>query len=55
MIITLISQLFVVALFVDAAYVAYGLLQSRNMWKFICVYWILLTCKNLTDFIGTLL
>lgn len=50
--IKLLSQFFVFLLLIDAAYVAQGLLRSQNMWKWICVYWILLTCKNLVDAIG---
>ena len=38
-------------LMADAAWVAYGLLRKKNMWKWIFVYWILLTAKNLFDWI----
>ena len=44
-----VSQIFVVLLFADAAWVAYGLLRKKNMWPWICTYWILLTAKNLCD------
>lgn len=44
-----VSQIFVFALFLDAAWVAYGLIKKRNMWKWICLYWVLLTLKNLVD------
>lgn len=45
----MIAQIFIFLLMADAAWVAYGLLRKRNMWKAICLYWILLTLKNLMD------
>lgn len=50
----LISQFFVFMLLGDAAVVAIGLSKKKNMWRLIVLYWVLLTLKNLTDFIGTL-
>lgn len=47
----MISQLLIILLMADAAWVAYGLLRKRNMWKFICGYWIILTLKNLADLV----
>ena len=46
----MISQFFVFLLLLDAAWVAFGLLRKRNMWRWICLYWILLTAKNAADF-----
>lgn len=45
----MISQLLIILLMADAAWVAYGLLRQQNRWKWICLYWILLTLKNLMD------
>ena len=45
----MISQLLIFLLMADAAWVAYGLLRQQNRWKWICLYWILLTLKNLMD------
>lgn len=47
------SQFWVFILLTVAGIVAVGLLKKKNMWKWICVYWISLTLKNLTDFIFT--
>lgn len=48
----MIAQILIFLLMADAAFVAYGLIRKRNMWKFICLYWILLTLKNFVDLIG---
>ena len=45
----MIAQLLIFLLMADAAFVAYGLMRKRNMWKFICLYWLILTAKNLVD------
>lgn len=45
----MISQLLIILLMADATWVAYGLLRQQNRWKWICLYWILLTLKNLMD------
>ena len=45
----MITQLLILLLFIDAAYIACGLMQKRDMWSYICIYWILLTVKNLVD------
>ena len=47
----MISQTFIILLMVDAALVAYGLIRKRVMWRWICLYWVLLTIKNLCDFL----
>ena len=46
----MISQFCVFLLMIDAAWVAYGLLRKKNMWCWICLYWIILTAKNMVDF-----
>ena len=48
----IISQCLVFLLMADAAYVAYGLARKRNMWRCIVLYWVLLTAKNIVDFVG---
>lgn len=45
----MISQLLIILLMADAAWVAYGLLRKKNRWAWVCLYWILLTLKNLMD------
>ena len=45
------AQIFIFLLMADAAWVAYGLLRQQNRWKWICLYWIILTLKNLADFV----
>ena len=47
-----LSQFLVVLLMLDAAWVAYGQLTNKFMWPYICLYWIILTAKNLVDLIG---
>lgn len=46
----MISQCCVFLLMIDAAWVACGLLRKKNMWRWICLYWIILTAKNMVDF-----
>ena len=48
----MISQILVLMLMADAAFVAQGLLRKKNMWKWICLYWIILTAKNAADFLA---
>ena len=43
------SQILVIALIIDAAWVAYGLARKKIMWRWIVLYWIILTAKNLCD------
>lgn len=43
------TQFLITLLLIDSAWVAYGLIKKRNMWKWICLYWVLLTLKNLVD------
>jgi hypothetical protein len=37
---------------IDAAHVANGLVHHRDMWKWIVLYWVILTIKNLVDFLA---
>ena len=46
-----VSQFLVILLALDAAWVCAGLCQRKNMWKWIIVYWLVLTLKNLADFL----
>ena len=48
----MISQILIILLMLDAAWVAYGLARKKNMWKFIVLYWVILTLKNLADLMG---
>lgn len=43
------SQVLVLCLCLIAAIVAIGLGMKKNMWKFIILYWVTLTLKNLAD------
>lgn len=36
-------------LLIDAAVITAGLLQGRNMWSWICLYWAVNTVKNATE------
>lgn len=47
-----LGQLLIFFLMLDAAIVAGGLLRKKNMWVWICLYWIILTAKNFVDLIG---
>ena len=38
-------------LMMDAAWVADGLLHKKSMWKWICLYWVLLAVKNVVGLI----
>lgn len=46
------TQFLIFMLMADAAWVAYGLIRKRNMWRWICLYWVILTIKNLLDLMG---
>jgi hypothetical protein len=48
----MIDQIFVFALALIAWDVAVGLMQKKNMWKHIVVYWCVLTMKNFVSWIG---
>lgn len=37
-----------------AARVAYGLYRKRNMWRWIVLYWLVLTVKNSLEFIASI-
>ena len=41
-----------VLLAIIAAYVAYGLYKHRVMWRWIVIYWLVLTVKNVLDVIA---
>ena len=45
----MIDQLFILLLALNAGYVAYGLANKKIMWKWIVVYWSVLTAKNLVN------
>lgn len=48
----ILSQFLVLLLMIDAGWVANGLVHHRDMWKWIVLYWVLLTAKNAVDWIG---
>ena len=48
----MISQFCILGLIMIAAVVAVGLMKRHNMWKWIIAYWVLLTVKNIIDFVG---
>ncbi len=50
----MLTNLLIITLAVIAAIVAYGLSCKRNMWNWILLYWIVLTVKNLMDYITTI-
>lgn len=43
---------FIIALAVIAAVVATGLIAGYSMWAWIVAYWLVLTTKNILDYIG---
>ncbi len=45
----MVSQILIILLMADAAWVAWGLIRQRVMWRWICLYWVILTLKNLSD------
>lgn len=45
----MVSQILIILLMADAAWVAWGLIRKRAMWRWICLYWIIMTLKNLSD------
>ena len=47
----MISQFYVLLLTLIAARVAYGLYKQKIMWAWIVLYWMTLTCKNVSDLI----
>lgn len=49
----MLTNLLIASLTIIAAIVAYGLYRKRNMWHWIVVYWLVLTIKNLLDYITT--
>ena len=46
------SQVCVFGLMLIAGRVAVGLMEKRNMWRWIVAYWVVLTVKNMLDFLG---
>ena len=44
-----VSQGLVILLMLDAAWVFAGLIRQKNRWAWICLYWFILTLKNLAD------
>lgn len=46
-----VSQILVIVLMADAAWVCAGLARKKNMWKWIVLYWAVLTLKNLADYL----
>ena len=46
------SQFLVILLMLDAAFVSYGQLTSKFVWPAVCAYWIILTLKNLADYLA---
>ena len=47
-----LSQFLILLLLADALWVFIGLAQQHNMWLSICMYWAILTIKNLVDFLA---
>lgn len=46
------SQALICMLAIIAALVAYGLYRKKVMWKWIVLYWCVLTLKNIVDMLG---
>lgn len=48
----MLSQLFIFLLIAIAFIVAVGLSRKKSMWPLIVLYWLVLTAKNVADWIG---
>ena len=48
----MLTNLLIISLTIIAAVVTYGLYRKRNMWRWVVLYWIVLTIKNVLDAIG---
>jgi len=48
-----ITKVLILTLAVIAAVVATGLIGGRSMWAWIVAYWIVLTSKNIVDYISS--
>ena len=46
------SAILVLALAAIAALVFVGQVKKKNMWWMICLYWLILTAKNIVDWMG---
>lgn len=46
-----VSQILVLGLIGIAAWVAIGLMRKKNMWRWIILYWVVLTLKNAADYL----
>ena len=46
------TQVFIFLLAIIAGYVAYGLYKRKVMWKWIVLYWLVLTAKNAVDLLA---
>lgn len=44
------TQILICLLMLDAAWVWFGLVRKKNRWKWIALYWAILTVKNAVDF-----
>lgn len=48
----MITYLLIILLAILAGYVAYGLYKRKVMWKWIVLYWCVLTAKNMLDLLN---
>ena len=48
----IIDQILILALAIDAGWVAAGIIRRRIMWRWICLYWVILTSRNIVAFIA---
>ena len=48
-----ISAILIIILAIIAAVVATGLIMGYTMWAVIIIYWLVLTAKNIVDYIGS--
>ena len=45
-----LDHIFLILLMIDSMLIAAGVYQKRNMWPYICIYWVLMTVKNVVAF-----
>ena len=46
-----VSQILILLLMLDAGWVCFGLARKKNRWKWITLYWLILTIKILVDYL----
>lgn len=48
---SVVNHILVALLMIDSMLIAAGVYQKRNMWPYICVYWVLMAVKDVVAFV----